>query len=138
MLTDPDLVFLLLLLGLAGLGFEIFNPGAIVPGVVGAISLLLALAGMTVLPVPVDRRRARWCSPWPCSPPRPRSAASGSSPSGGVVALALGGAFLFDSERPGAHAPRPWLAAVTAAPVVGGASRSPPRLVLRARAAPAR
>ena len=54
--TDPNLVFLLLILGIAGIGFEVFNPGAIVPGVVGAISLLLALAGLAVLPVHLDRR----------------------------------------------------------------------------------
>ena len=51
-LTDPNLVFFLLLVGLAGVGFEIFHPGAIVPAVVGAICLLLALAGLAVLPFP--------------------------------------------------------------------------------------
>ena len=36
-LTDPNLVFFLLLLGLAGVGFEIFTRAAIVPGAVGGL-----------------------------------------------------------------------------------------------------
>jgi len=50
-LTDPNVAYLLMLAGIYGLLFEGYNPGAIVPGVVGAICLLLALFAFQVLPV---------------------------------------------------------------------------------------
>ncbi|HET9403979.1 MAG TPA: nodulation protein NfeD [Burkholderiales bacterium] len=50
-LTNPNIAFLLLLAGVYGILFEFWNPGAVVPGVIGGISLLLALAALTVLPV---------------------------------------------------------------------------------------
>ena len=50
-LADPNLLLILLTLGTMGLLFELQNPGAILPGVVGGISLLLALYSMSVLPV---------------------------------------------------------------------------------------
>jgi membrane-bound serine protease (ClpP class) len=48
---NPDLAYLLLMIGLAGLYFELSRPGAIIPGVVGGISLVLALYGFQTLPV---------------------------------------------------------------------------------------
>jgi membrane-bound serine protease (ClpP class) len=50
-ISNPTLAYMLMLLGIYGLIFEGYNPGAIVPGVVGAISLLLALFAFQVLPV---------------------------------------------------------------------------------------
>src|SRR3546814_20443428 len=50
-ITGPTLAYLLLLVDLYGLVFEGYSPGAVVPGVVGAISLLLALYALQVLPV---------------------------------------------------------------------------------------
>src|SRR6185295_11070476 len=49
--AHPQIAYLLLLVGIAGLGFEIFNPGAVVPGVAGGISLLMAFFAFQVLPV---------------------------------------------------------------------------------------
>ncbi|HEX6980059.1 MAG TPA: nodulation protein NfeD [Alphaproteobacteria bacterium] len=49
--TDPNVAYLLLLLGFYGLFFELWNPGFILPGVVGGICLLIALAALSVMPV---------------------------------------------------------------------------------------
>lgn len=50
-ITDPNIVYLLMLAGFYGLIFELANPGYILPGVVGAICLILALYALQVLPV---------------------------------------------------------------------------------------
>lgn len=49
-LLDPQVAYMLLLLGVAGVFFELTTPGVILPGVVGGLSLLLALYALTVLP----------------------------------------------------------------------------------------
>jgi membrane-bound serine protease (ClpP class) len=50
-LIDPNLIPLLFLAGIAGIGFEIFHPGVVLPGALGAVSLLTALFGFAVLPI---------------------------------------------------------------------------------------
>jgi membrane-bound serine protease (ClpP class) len=50
-LTDPNVAYILLLLGMYGLFFELANPGALFPGVFGIVSLILALYGLSNLPV---------------------------------------------------------------------------------------
>ncbi|MGQ0658802.1 MAG: NfeD family protein, partial [Chromatiales bacterium] len=50
-ITNPNIAYILMLLGFYGLFFELANPGYVLPGVVGAISLLLALYALNVLPV---------------------------------------------------------------------------------------
>jgi membrane-bound serine protease (ClpP class) len=50
-LSDPNIVYLLLMGGVIGLYFEFAHPGVFLPGVAGAICLLLALASFEVLPV---------------------------------------------------------------------------------------
>jgi membrane-bound serine protease (ClpP class) len=50
-LSDPNIAYILLLIGLAGLYFEFSNPGAILPGVIGGISLIMAFFAMQTLTV---------------------------------------------------------------------------------------
>jgi membrane-bound serine protease (ClpP class) len=50
-LIDPNIIPLLFLAGIAGIGFEIFHPGVVLPGALGGISLLTALFGFAVLPI---------------------------------------------------------------------------------------
>lgn len=49
--SNPNITYILLAIGMMGLYFEFSNPGAIVPGVVGGISLILAFFGMQTLPI---------------------------------------------------------------------------------------
>ncbi len=50
-LINPNLISLLFLAGLAGIGYEIFHPGVVLPGALGAVALVTALFGFSVLPV---------------------------------------------------------------------------------------
>jgi membrane-bound serine protease (ClpP class) len=50
-IADPNIAFILMLIGLAGLYFELSNPGVVLPGVVGALCLLLAFYAFQTLPV---------------------------------------------------------------------------------------
>lgn len=50
-ISDPNIVYILMMVGFAGIMFEIYNPGAIFPGVIGVISLILAFYSLHTLPV---------------------------------------------------------------------------------------
>jgi membrane-bound serine protease (ClpP class) len=50
-LIDPNLITILFLAGLVGLGYEVFHPGVVLPGALGAVSLVTALFGFSVLPI---------------------------------------------------------------------------------------
>jgi len=51
LISDPNIAYILMMIGLAGLYFELSHPGAIFPGVIGAISLILAFYSFQTLPV---------------------------------------------------------------------------------------
>jgi membrane-bound serine protease (ClpP class) len=97
-ISDPNVALILLMIGIYGLFFEFWNPGAVVPGVVGAICLIVALAALSVLPVNyaglallilgVAMMAAEAFIP-----------GFGIVGLGGVVAFALGALFLFDPEQ---------------------------------------
>jgi membrane-bound serine protease (ClpP class) len=50
-LIDPNLIAILFLAGIAGLVFEVLHPGVVLPGALGAVSLIIALFGFSILPV---------------------------------------------------------------------------------------
>ena len=50
-ISDPNIAYILMMIGLAGLYFELAHPGAIFPGVIGAMSLILAFYSFQTLPV---------------------------------------------------------------------------------------
>lgn len=112
-ITDPSIAYFLLLIGLYGLVFEGYNPGALVPGVIGAISLLLALYALQVLPVNyaglalivlgVILMTAELFLP-----------SFGTLGIGGIVALVAGSVMLFDGEGPGYGVSRGLIGAVAA------------------------
>lgn len=51
LLSDPNIAYILMMLGFYGLLFELYNPGSIFPGVIGVISLVLAFYSMQTLPI---------------------------------------------------------------------------------------
>jgi membrane-bound serine protease (ClpP class) len=51
LITNPDVAFLLMLVGIYGLILEFFNPGAVAPGLVGSICLLVALYALAFIPI---------------------------------------------------------------------------------------
>jgi membrane-bound serine protease (ClpP class) len=50
-IADPNIAYIFLLLGVYGLFFELYNPGSILPGIVGGLSLILAFYSLQLLPM---------------------------------------------------------------------------------------
>jgi membrane-bound serine protease (ClpP class) len=50
-ISDPNIAYILMAIGMLGVYFELANPGSILPGIVGGISLILALFSFSVLPI---------------------------------------------------------------------------------------
>ena len=100
LVTNPNVAYLLMLIGIYGLLLEGYNPGAIVPGVVGAICLLLALfafqvlsvnyAGLALIALGVVLIVAESFVP-----------SFGALGLGGIVAFVFGSVMLLDREVPG-------------------------------------
>ncbi len=102
-ISDPNLAYIFFMLGLLGLYFEFSNPGAILPGVVGAISLILAFfafqtlsvnyAGMLLILLSIVLFIIDV-----------KAATHGVLTTGGIVAMFMGSIMLFNSPDPAMRA----------------------------------
>ena len=119
-ITNPSVAMILMLLGVYGLIFEFGHPGFVFPGVIGAVSLLLGLyalhllpvnyAGLALMAIGIAFMVAEVFVP-----------AYGSLGLGGVAAFVIGALMLIDTDVPGFGVPRTLialLALVTAAFVI--------------------
>jgi len=98
-ISNPNIAYLLLLIGLAGLYFEFSTPGAILPGVIGGISLLLAFFALSTLPVSYTGILLILFSVI-LFIAEIKIMSHGMLTVGGVISLALGSFLLFDSPEP--------------------------------------
>ncbi len=113
-ITNPTVAYGLMVIGIWGLLLEGYNPGAVLPGVVGAICLLVALfafqilsvnyAGLALVAVGVALIVAEFFYP-----------AYGSLGVGGLIAFVVGSLILFDSDIPGLQVARPLIGAFATA-----------------------
>jgi membrane-bound serine protease (ClpP class) len=113
-LTHPTIAYGLLLIGIYGLLLEGYNPGAVLPGVVGALSLLLALyglqllavnyAGLALIALGIGLIAAEFFMP-----------AFGSLGVGGLAAFVVGSIILFDNNAPGLQLALPLITGIATA-----------------------
>jgi len=113
-ITDPNVAYILLLIGIYGLFFEFSNPGFVLPGVAGAICLVLAMfafqmlpvnyAGLALIALGIAFMIAEAFIP-----------SFGALGIGGVVAFVIGSVILIDSDLPGLHIAWPLIGAFAAA-----------------------
>lgn len=114
LITNPNVAYLLLMIGIYGLILEFYNPGLGIPGVTGVICLLLGAyalqmlpinyAGLALILVGISLMVAEVVTP-----------TLGVLGVGGVVAFVAGSIILFDSDLPGYRVSIPIIAAVAAA-----------------------
>lgn len=113
-IANPNVSLLLMVVGFYGIVFELLNPGALVPGTIGGISLILGMFALSILPFNIAGLALIGLGLL-------LVLAEAFSPSfgilgiGGTVAIVAGGVFLFDSEVPGFEPSIPALAALAVA-----------------------
>ena len=113
-LANPQVALILMMIGIYGLFFEFTSPGFGVPGVAGAICLLIALYAFQLLPV-------NWAGVALLAIGAALMLAEAFAPSfgvlgvGGLIAFVVGGLFLIDTDVPGFGIPLPFLAGVALA-----------------------
>ena len=99
-ITNPNVAYLLMLLGAYGLIFELANPGAVLPGLIGGISLLVALFALNLLPI--DYAGAGLVLLGIALMVAEAFIGSfGVIGAGGIVAFAIGSIVMFHSNAPG-------------------------------------
>jgi membrane-bound serine protease (ClpP class) len=110
-ITNPNVALILMLIGIYGLIFEFLNPGVLVPGTIGGISLLLGLYALALLPL-------NYAGALLILLGLALIVAEAFAPSfgilgiGGTVALVLGAVILVDTDVPGLAVSMPLIAAV--------------------------
>ncbi|WP_295436118.1 NfeD family protein [uncultured Thiodictyon sp.] len=116
-LRDPNVAYVLLLLGVYGLVLELANPGTVLPGTLGAVSLVLALYAFALLPV-------NWAGLALIGLGLGLMIAEAFTPSfgalglGGIVTFVIGSVILIDSEAPGGAVSLPLIAGFAVASAV--------------------
>jgi membrane-bound serine protease (ClpP class) len=115
-ITNPNVAYVLMLMGIYGLIIEFYNPGFGLPGVMGAVCLLLALYAFQVLPISysglaliilgIGLMTAEAFAP-----------SFGILGLGGIVAFVVGSIMLMDTELPGYQIAMPMIAAFAAVSV---------------------
>jgi len=116
-IANPEIAYLLMLLGVYGILFELMNPGAVAPGVVGGIALITALFALNLLPVSyaglalVGLGIALMTA-------EAFVASFGILGIGGAIAFALGSLMMFDGTVPGLALSPAVVAAATLASLV--------------------
>jgi len=98
-LSNPNIAYILMMIGLAGLYFELSNPGAVFPGVIGGICLILAFFAFRTLPVNYAGILLILLGIF-LFIAEIKIASYGLLSVGGIVSLALGSIMLFDSPLP--------------------------------------
>ncbi|ANS87657.1 Membrane-bound protease [Vibrio scophthalmi] len=112
-ITNPNVAYILMLIGIYGLLLEFYNPGVGLPGVLGGICLLLAMYALQMMPVNYAGLGLLLLG-------IALMIAEGFSPSfgvlglGGVVAFVLGSIFLMDSDIPGFQVALPLIFGIAA------------------------
>jgi membrane-bound serine protease (ClpP class) len=97
LIVNPTTAFLLLTLGLAALAFELFHPGAILPGALGAVSLILGLFGAAQLPTSAAGLLLILLA-FGLLVAEAFIVSHGALAAGGIVSLIFGGLLLFDTD----------------------------------------
>ncbi|WP_194438948.1 NfeD family protein [Vibrio fluminensis] len=116
-ITNPNVAYILMLIGIYGLLLEFYNPGIGLPGVLGGICLLLAMYALQMMPVNYAGLGLLLLG-------IALMVAEGFSPSfgilgvGGIVAFVLGSIFLIDSDIPGFQIALPLIFGVAAVSAV--------------------
>ncbi|MEX3931491.1 nodulation protein NfeD [Paraburkholderia phymatum] len=132
-ITDPNVALILLMIGMYGLFFEFSNPGFVLPGVAGAISLLLGLFALQLLPVNYVGLSLIFLG-LAFLIAEAFLPTFGTLGFGGIIAFVIGALMLIDTDLPGYGIPLPMIAAVVVFSVlfIFGVSG----MVLRARQRP--
>ncbi|SPC11828.1 NfeD family protein [Cupriavidus taiwanensis] len=112
-ITEPSVALLLMMIGIYALIFEFSTPGMVVPGIVGAICLLLALFALHMLPVNYAGL-ALVALGIGCMVAELFLPTFGALGVGGIIAFAFGAVMLIDTDVPGFGVPLPMVAAMSA------------------------
>jgi membrane-bound serine protease (ClpP class) len=129
-ITNPNIAVIFMMIGIYGLIFEFMNPGALFPGTIGAISLLIGLYGLAVLPISLVGAVLILLG-LALITGEAFSPSFGILGIGGAVALAIGLTLLIDTPLPDFAIARPVIAAAVVGSVTFSLIIIP--LVLRAR-----